>query len=110
MTKAPRPRAAARPVLARPVRAGRIRPSIELRTGQDVVARRAVALFGELCLPGEIVLVGMQVVDVLRDANALDVDPGTVADTVAGVDRGLTARRGRAEIRTPRAIACSGGL
>lgn len=105
MTKPAGPLAAATPVLASPIRAGRVSPPVQLRTGQNIVPRRVLTLFGELCLPREVVAVGMQVIDVLGDTNSLNVGPGTPPNAVPGIDGWLIAGSARAEIGAPGASA-----
>src|SRR5216684_3941874 len=90
---------AARPVLAGLVVAGGKCGTIGLGPGQRVMPVRLVAaavddfaLFAECGLLGQIVR-AMQLGDILGDDRALGILPRPLADAVAGVDRGLAARR-----------------
>jgi hypothetical protein len=65
-----------------------------------------VALFCERSLLREAIR-AVQLVEVVRDQRALCVVPGTAADSIAGVDRGLSARRVRTQIGVPHVSATS---
>src|SRR6478752_6486214 len=98
MAKHCRPLGTARPVVARAVLAGWKRPAVGLRAGQDIVAVGRVAgardhraALGERGLRAQLVAVAVQIIDALRDDLVFEVLPGTVADTVTGIDRLRTA-------------------
>src|SRR5919109_4019984 len=101
------PVAAAGPVAAGPVLAGRERGAVRLRAGQDVVPVGAVAaavdLLAVLVERGALVEVvgAVQLVDIGGDHCALGVLPRPLADPVARVLRGRAVRVLGAEIGAP---------
>src|SRR5437763_3243009 len=106
---------AARPVLAGLVLARRKGAAVRHRAGQRVMPVRGVAaavddvaLLGQVGLLCQIVLT-VQLVDILRDDDALGVLPRTLADPVAGVDGGFAVRRLGTEIGVPSPAAAAGG-
>src|SRR6516162_6306228 len=105
--------AAARPVVAGFVVAGRESSAVRLRAGQRVVLIGRIAtavdditLLGKRGLFGQIVLT-VQVIDVLGDDDALAILPRPPADAIARIDRRLPVRRLRAEIGPPGMVAGS---
>src|SRR5262245_27597467 len=109
----------ARAALSRagPVIAGhcaRKRLAVKARSCQDVVRIWIVStaidrrpFFGKRVLLAKLVLVAVQIVDILRNDNALRVLPGTLADAIASVHSRLIPRCACAQVRPPRFVAGS---
>src|SRR5215831_7990880 len=111
------------PVLACVVRGVRVRPSVRLRAGQNVVRVRLVpqaiyhrALLTCCIVPGDQISrtcqvdrVAMQLSEVAGHHRAVGVMPRTFADAVPGAHRRLSITRRRAQISSPSPVAGSRG-
>src|SRR5215213_5124733 len=112
--------AAAGPVAAGAVARLLRHGAVERAARQDVVTVRCVAaaahrlsLLRERVLLRQLVLVAVKIRDAGRHNHALDVRPGSGADAVARIHRGLTAGGGGTQIGVPRArtrAGCGGKL
>jgi hypothetical protein len=99
---------AARPVVAGQVHIAGPRPTVHLRTGQNVMLVGRIAdasddraSFGQRILKTELVIVAVKIVDVLRNDHALEVLPGAGPDAIARIDGRLAVGGLRAQIGTP---------
>jgi len=97
------------PVSAGPVLAWRKGPAVSLCPSQNVMSVRYVVDTGDHGaapleqgrLLGELVVVAVQIIDVLRDRFALEVLPRAIANAVTRVDSGFSIGSLRAEIGVP---------
>jgi hypothetical protein len=108
--------AAAGPVVAGLVITWRIRSAVGLRAGEDVVLVRGiaagghdVAFFSQRRFLVEVV-VAVELGDVFRDDDALDVLPRPAPDAVPGVDGRLPRRGAGAQVGAPDVAAGACGI
>ena len=108
---------AARPITAGHVVTSRERIAVGLEAREDVVHVWFVAArvdgLAFLAEPGflvDLIVVAVQIVDIFRDDDAFGVLPRALADSVAGVNRGLAVGSAGAQISAPGVVAGSGCL
>src|SRR6185437_10555059 len=106
---------AARPVFSRTILTVREDAAVRFRARQCIVTGRCntdtgdpAAVLGQRCVHGELIVIAVQIIDVLRDDLALEILPRTGADAVAGVDRCLAVAGLRAQVGAPGLVAGAG--
>src|SRR5689334_353951 len=103
----------ARPIAAGPVLIRWKRPTIGLRTSQDVVIIWRItpsgnhgATLGQRSLHVQFIVVAMEIVEAFRDDFALEILPRAAPDPIPSVDGGCTVYSLDAEISPPGLAPC----